>query len=187
MPSVGSLLTSWGMSSRSTLRPAFSSVSARPFSETPSLGLAEDAPDHRLVARLQALRQHGVGGQRAAGIEVDAGIAEAFGTKLLLQIGQRSVAVGDHDPLVDGLLDEVMKRNAAGMPHDLNAVGLGGHRFLELVDHSLRLPLRELGLQLDSERLGGFLGAGLTGEGRAVAGVAAHLHVHDEALADRVG
>ena len=30
-------------------------------------------------------------------------------------------------------------------------------------------------------------GAGLAGERRAVAGVAAHLHVHDEALADRVG
>ncbi len=74
-----------------------------------ALGLAEDALDHRLVARLQALRQHGVGGQRAAGIEVDAGVAEALGAELLLQVGQRRIAVGDDDALVDGLLDEVME------------------------------------------------------------------------------
>ena len=40
---------------------------------------------------------------------------------------------------------------------------------------------------VDPERLGGFLRAGLAGERRAVAGVAAHLHVHREPLAERVG
>ena len=41
-------------------------------------------------------------------------------------------------------------------------------------------------LQLDAERRGGLRGAGLAGERRAVAGVAAHLHVHDEARAGRI-
>ena len=41
-------------------------------------------------------------------------------------------------------------------------------------------------LSVDAERLGGLRGAGLAGERRAVAGVAAHLHVHREALADRI-
>ena len=41
-------------------------------------------------------------------------------------------------------------------------------------------------LQLDAERLGGFRGTGLAGERGAVAGVAAHLHVHDEPGAWRV-
>src|SRR5574337_2176631 len=40
-----------------------------------ALGLAENAPDHRLVAGFEALRQHRVGGERAAGVEVDAGVA----------------------------------------------------------------------------------------------------------------
>ena len=75
-----------------------------------ALGLAEHAIDHRLVAGLQALREHGVGGQRAAGIEVDAGVAEALGAELLLQVGQRRVAVGDDDALIDRLLDEVVER-----------------------------------------------------------------------------
>ena len=47
-----------------------------------ALGLAEHAVDHRLVAGLEALRDHRLGGQRAAGIEVDAGIAEALRAEL---------------------------------------------------------------------------------------------------------
>ena len=65
-----------------------------------AFGLAEHAVDHRLVARFQALRQHGVGGQRAASIEVDAGVAEALGAEFLLQIGHRRIAVGDDDALI---------------------------------------------------------------------------------------
>ena len=74
-----------------------------------ALGLAEDAIDHRLVAGFQALREHRLGGERAAGIEIDAGIAEALGAELLLQIGQRRIAGGDDDALVDGLLDQVVE------------------------------------------------------------------------------
>ena len=66
--------------------------------------------------------------------------------------------------------------------------GLGGHRLLELVDHGLRRPARELLVELvDAERLGGGGGAGLAGERGAVAGIAAHLHVDGDALAGRVG
>ena len=73
------------------------------------------------------------------------------------------------------------------MAHDLDAGRLGRHRLLELVDHRLRRPGRELRLELDAKRVGGLLGAGLAGERRAVAGVAAHLHVHHEPFADRIG
>ena len=112
-----------------------------------ALGLAEDAPDRRLVARLQALRDHRAGGQRAARIEIDAGVAEALGAELVLQGRQRRVAVGDDDALVDGLLDEIVERDCAGMAHDLDAVRLGGHRLLELGDHRLRRPGGELRLE----------------------------------------
>ena len=150
-----------------------------------ALGLAEHAIDHRLVAGLQALGEHVVGGQRAAGIEVDAGIAHALGLELVLQRGHRRVADGDHDALVDGALDDVMEGGGARVAHDLDAVRLGGDRLLELVDHGLRRPGRELLLQVDAEGGGGLRGAGLAGKRGAVAGVAAHLHVHDQAFADR--
>ncbi len=89
--------------------------------------------------------------------------------------------------LVDGLLDEVMKGRAARVAHDLDAVRLGGHRLLELADHGLRRPSRELRLDLHTEGFRGFLRARLTRERRPVAWVAAHLHVHHQALADRIG
>ena len=122
----------------------------------------------------------------AAGIEVDAGIAHALGAELVLQVGHRRVADGDDDALVDRALDEVVEGGAAGMAHDLDAGRLGGDRLLELVDHGLRRPGRELRLEVDAEGGGGLRGAGLAGERGAVAGVAAHLHVHGEALADRI-
>ena len=152
-----------------------------------AFGLAEYAIDHRLVTRLQTLSQHRLRGQRAARIEIDARIAEALWPELVLQIGQRRIAGGDDDALIDGLLDEVMESGRARVAHDLDAVRLGGHRLLELVDHRLGRPGRELRLQIDAERFGGFLRARLTGERRAVAGVAAHLHVHHQAFADRIG
>ena len=89
-------------------------------------------------------------------------------------------------PGIDRLLDQVVECGAAGMAHDLDAVGLGGNRLLELVDHGFRRPGRELRLEVDAERRRGLRRAGLAGERRAVAGVAAHLHVHHEALADGV-
>ncbi len=152
-----------------------------------ALGLAEHAIDHRLVAGLEALIEHVLGRERATGIEVDAGIAHALGLELVLQRGHRRVADGHHDALVDGALDDVMERGGARVAHDLDAVRLGGNRLLELVDHGLRRPGRELRLQLDAESRSGLSGAGLTGERRSVAGVAAHLHVHDQAFADRIG
>ena len=109
-----------------------------------------------------------------------------LGPNSLLQVGHRRVADGDDDALVDGALDEVVEGGAAGMAHDLDAVRLGGDRLLELVDHGLRRPGRELLLEVDAERCGGLRGAGLAGERGAVAGIAAHLHVHGDALADRV-
>ena len=118
-------------------------------------------------------------------IEVDAGIAHALGAELGLQVGHRRVADGDDDALVDGRLDEVVEGGAAGMAHDLDAGRLGGDRLLELVDHGLRRPGRELLLEVDAEGRGRLRGAGLAGERGAVAGVAAHLHVHGEAFADQ--
>ena len=109
MPSVASLLASGEISSRSTLRPAFSSVSAKvSLLGLAALGLAEDAPNHRLVARLQALRQHRLGRQGSARIKINAGITKvSFRPELILQIRQRRVAGGDDDALINGLiLDE---------------------------------------------------------------------------------
>ena len=50
-----------------------------------ALGLGEHAIDHGLVAGLEALSEHVLGGQRAACIKVDAGIAHAVGAELVLQ------------------------------------------------------------------------------------------------------
>ena len=127
------------------------------------------------------------GGQRAALVEVDARIAEALGAEFGLQRGHRRVAVGDDDALVGRLFDEIVEGGRARMAHDLDAVRLGGHRLLELGDHRLGRPGRELRLQIDAERLGGLRRAGLAGQRRPVAGVAAHLHVHHQPFADRIG
>ncbi len=78
-----------------------------------ALGLVEHAVDHRLVARLQAVGEHGLGGQRATGIEVDAGIAEALRAEFVLQLAQGRVAAGDDDALIDGALDQVMEGRAS--------------------------------------------------------------------------
>jgi hypothetical protein len=57
----------------------------------------------------------------------------------------------------------------------------------ELVQHRLRVPGRELLDDLDAEGMRGIGGARLPREGRAVARVAAHLHVHGHAGAERAG
>ncbi len=153
-----------------------------------ALGLGEHAVDHRLVAGFErAGLDHVLGGQHAALIELDAGIAEALRAVGLLQRGQRRVAVGHHDALIDRLLDEIGEGVGAGVTHDHDAARPGGECFLELGDHRFRRPGRELGVELiDAERLGGRRRAGLAGEGGAVAGIAAHLHVDRDALAGRL-
>ena len=74
------------------------------------------SPDFRPFASIA------FGGQRAACVEVDAGIAEALGAELVLQLGHRRVADGDDDALADRLRDQVVEGGAAGMAHDLDAV-----------------------------------------------------------------
>ena len=64
-------------------------------------------------------------------------------------------------------------------------VGLGSDRLLELVDHGFGRPGGELLLELDAEGLGSLSSTGLARQGGAIAGVAAHLHVHGEAGADQ--
>src|SRR3546814_14458584 len=82
--------------------------------------------------------------------DIDPGIAEALGAELRLQVGHRRVADRHHDALADRLRHQVVERGAAGMAHDLDAVRLGRHRLLELVDHGLRRPGGKLLLELDS-------------------------------------
>jgi hypothetical protein len=153
-----------------------------------AFGLAEHAVDHRLVAGFEvAGLDHLLGGQLAALVEVDAGIAEALRAVGLLQLGQWRIAVGDDDALVDGLLDEVREGLVAGVAHDHDAARLRGERLLELLDHPLRRPGRELLVEaVDAESLGRGTRAGLARERRAVAGVSAHLHVDRDALAGRL-
>jgi hypothetical protein len=96
--------------------------------------------------------------------------------------------MGDDHALVDRLLDQVHERLVAGMAHDRDAGGLGGQGLLELLDHLLRRPARELLVQaVEAEGLGRGGGTGLAGQCGPVAGIAAHLHVHGDALAGRVG
>ncbi len=143
-------------------------------------GLREQAVDEGLVAGLQPGLDHGLAGQVAAGVEVGAGIAEALVLVLLLQVGQRVVAAGDDDPRVDRFLDQGLEGALAGMAHDLDAVGIGGHRLLELGDHLFGLPARVLLDQIDPQMLGRRLGPVGAGQDRRIAGVAAHLHVHGD-------
>ena len=124
--------------------------------------------------------------RRAARIEVEAGIADALRSELLLQIAERRVADRDHDALIDRVLDEIVKGGRARVAHDLDAARLGCDRILELVDHRAGVPLGVLRLEIDAERRGGRLRAVFARERRAVARRAAHLDVHRQPLAERL-
>ena len=142
------------------------------------------AVDHGLVAGLEpALLDHGLAGHVAALEQLDADIAEALALVFGEQRVDRGVAVGDGDALVLGLLDQRRPGVGTRMAHDLDAVGARRHGLAELVEHGLAGPGRELLLEVDAERLGRGLGPVLARQGGAVAGLAAHLEVHHQALA----
>ena len=71
------------------------------------------------------------------------------------------------------------------MAHDLDAVRVGGHGLLELVDHRLLIPLGVLLDQLDVVGRRGGPGAVGARQRRAVPLRAAALHVDDELLSCR--
>jgi len=181
-----SLLTSWDLEPVDFQPRLFQRLREALFGLA-AFSLAEHTIDHRLVARLQALGQHRLGGQSTAGVKIDAGIAEPFRAELILQIRKRRIAVGDDGALISGLFDEVVEGRASRVAHDLDAIRLGGHRLLELLDHRLRRPGGKLRFQFDAQGGGGLSGSRLSSERRAIAGVAAHLHIHDQAFPDRIG
>src|SRR6185437_8498205 len=70
------------------------------------------------------------------------------------------------------------------MTHDLDAIRLGGNGLTKLLEHFLRLPGRILLDDLDPESVAGRQRTVRARPSRAIAGVAAHLHVHHHALAE---
>ena len=76
--SEASLLTSWRDLQPVDLEPGLLKRVGQTFLGLAPLGLAEHAVDHGFVAGLEALGEHGLGGELAAGIEVDTGIAHAL-------------------------------------------------------------------------------------------------------------
>ncbi len=142
------------------------------------------AVDHGLVALLQvALLDHGLTGHPAALIQLDADVAEALGAVFLVERVDRGVAVGDGDAGGCRLGDQRLPGLSTRMAHDLDAVGPRRHGLAELVEHGLAGPGGELLAHVDAQGLGGGLGAILARQGGAVAGLAAHLEVHHQALA----
>ena len=111
------------ISSRSTLRPASSSVSARPFVRLAALGLAELAVDHGLVAGLElADLDHALGGDACRPRRGRRRHSRSpWPVRGWISV-DRGVAVGDLDALVDRLLDQGAQGLVAGMAHDRDAV-----------------------------------------------------------------
>ena len=103
------------------LEPRLLQRIGQPFLGLAPFGLAEHAIDHGFIASLEALGEHGGGGEGAAGIEVDTGIAHALRAEILLQVGHRRIAHGHDNALVGCGLDQVVEGGATGMAHDLDA------------------------------------------------------------------
>ena len=151
-----------------------------------ALGLAEHAVDHRLVAGLQALREHVLGGQRAAWHRGRRRHSRSRRAELSCRLGQRRIADGDHDALARRRrLTRSWKAAAPGWPMISMQFGLAATASLNWLIIVSGAQAENCSLRLTPKRLGGLLGAGLAGQRRPVAGIAAHLHVHRQALAER--
>ena len=96
--------------------------------------------------------------------------------------GKRVVAAGDDDALGLGLVDERRECRLARVSHDLDAVRVGRHGLLELVDHRLLIPLGVLLDQLHVVRRRGRPGAVGARQRCPVTLRAAALHVDDQLL-----
>ena len=136
----------------STLSPAFGQRVVHALAAPAPALLVPDIVYQRLVARLQACLDHRLACQVAALVEVGAGIAEALGLVLGLDVRHGVVAAGDDDALGLRLIDERREGRLAGVTHDFDAVGVGRHGLLELIDHRLLIPLGILLDQLDVVR-----------------------------------
>src|SRR5262245_52037935 len=168
------------------LEPGLFERIGQAFLRLAALGLAENAIDHGLVAGLETLGEHRLGGELAARIKVDAGISGTLRTEIRLKVRHRRIAHSHDDPLVDRALYEVTEGSTSRMAHDSDAAWLRRHSLLELVYHGLRRPSRELLLDVDPERFGSLRSARLASERGAVTGISTHLHVHHETFADRI-
>ncbi len=88
---------------------------------------------------------HRLGGEGVAGGVVRrADVAEALGGVLLLAVGQRGVERGEDDALLVGLIDHRAGGGLAGEAVGGDAVDLGRHRLLDLGQHLVRIPVREI-------------------------------------------
>ena len=81
----------------------------------------------------------------------------------------RLLAAEGYGVTISGRRAEVLEEIAAGADGVMHPV---------LADVAAETDVVEL-VRRHAERFGGFFGSGLTGERRTVAGVAAHLHIHD--------
>ncbi len=88
----------------------------------------------------------------------------------------------DDDFLGHRLIDERLECIRTRMAHDHDAAWICCERLLELLDHLLRRPGRELLVELiDAQRLRRRRRTRLPRQRRPVAGIAAHLHVDRDA------
>jgi hypothetical protein len=67
-------------------------------------------------------------------------IAKAVSQVLRLGLRELGVLAGDKDALGLRIVDQRIERFVAGVPHDGDAIRLGGRRLTELLDHLLRIP-----------------------------------------------
>ena len=73
-----------------------------------------------------------------------ADIAHALRPIFLLRLGQRGVRRREDDALSEGLVDQRIGGVVARMPHEGDAVDLGRDRLLELGQHRVGIPVREV-------------------------------------------
>ena len=114
--------------------------------------LGQQAPDHGPVARLEAeALDRFLAEREARAVQVLADIAEALGRVLGFHLRQSRVLARDDDAILHGVVDERIERLVARVAHHGDAVRLGGRGFLELLDHLLRIPVREDVVDLRAE------------------------------------
>ena len=169
--------------------PAASNASKRAQFALGALDLRPVAHDDRDVARLEAEAADRFLAERPAlRVLLGADIATA---ELGGDFVHRHVLVHHLDASLGGFLGQRHDRRVAGVAHHGDAVGLGGNRFAQLLDHLLGAPAREHVVDLGAGILGGLDRAIVDDRGEGIAFRTAHkeadLDVAAPLVAQRFG
>ena len=106
--------------------------------------LRQEPPDHRAGPGLEAGAPERLGRESGSGaVQILPDIPEPLGGVALFHLGQLCVPAGDDDPIGLGVFDQRIERGVPRVPHHRDPVRPGRRGLLELLDHLLRIPVRE--------------------------------------------